>query len=237
MKIIKIISIVSLIFMTAGICYSQSPWTTQISGTTETLNSVSFSGTLNGWVSGNNGIILNTTNGGLNWNIQNSGVNVNLQSICFVNILTGWTVGATGIILKTINGGQVWSIQQSGFPNLTLYSIDFTNALSGFAVGFETDLGPAVAKTTNGGVSWIKLNYDLPAANIFNSVHFPSSSSGWIVTGGGRIYSTANGFILIPQVSGVTGALSSVFFTDNFNGYITGAGGIILRTFNGSTWF
>lgn len=237
MKTIRVFSIISVLLISISCANSQTSWTRQTSGTTETLHSVSFSDAITGWAAGNNGIVLNTSNGGAVWNSQNPGITTNLNSIHFINSSTGWVAGALGIIERTTNGGISWNIQQSGFPNLTLYSVYFTNSLSGFAVGFETDLGPAVAKTTNGGVLWIKLNYDLPAANTFNSVHFPSSSSGWIVTGGGRIYNTANGFILIPQVSGVTSALSSVFFTDNFNGYITGAGGVILRTFNGSTWF
>jgi len=212
-------------------------WSFQNSGTNQNLNSVSFVNSSKGWIAGDNGIILSTTNGGINWVPQNSSTILNLNSVCFVNQSTGWAAGDTGIVVFTSNGGLTWNVQQNGLINVTLHSIFFTNALTGYIVGFEKDLGPTIMKTTNSGTLWTRVNYDLPAANIFNSVHFPTPTEGYVVTGGGKIYTTANGFILNPQTSGVATSLNSVYFINNVNGFIAGDNGVILNTFNGSTWF
>ena len=79
------------------------------------FNSVKFVDINNGWIVGEAGAILNTTNGGLNWNLQLSDTTFSLKSVCFTDVDNGWAVGsnnqAFGIILKTTNGGTTWSSQ------------------------------------------------------------------------------------------------------------------------------
>ena len=67
-----------------------------------------------GWVVGNSGKIINTSNEGTTWSNQNTGVSNNLYSIYFVNTTTGWATGEIGRILKTTNGGSDWISQSSG---------------------------------------------------------------------------------------------------------------------------
>ena len=49
-------------------------WLNQTSGTDEDLKSVYFVDDANGWVVGNMGTILKTTDGGINWLIKPSGI-------------------------------------------------------------------------------------------------------------------------------------------------------------------
>ena len=56
-----------------------------------------------GWVIGDYGTILNTTDGGNNWLIQNSNTSDNLEGIYFSSVSTGYIVGTNGKILKTTN--------------------------------------------------------------------------------------------------------------------------------------
>ncbi len=69
------------------------------------LGSVYFSNTNIGWVVGAYGLILKTTDGGLNWIKLVSGSSKQLQSVRFIDNEIGWAVGAYGKILKTTNGG------------------------------------------------------------------------------------------------------------------------------------
>ena len=84
-------------------------WLNQISGTSGSLESVRFVNSI-GWIAGYNsstgkGIILKTTDGGVNWESQLNKISPWLNSIYILNDLTGWAVGEGGAILKTTNGG------------------------------------------------------------------------------------------------------------------------------------
>lgn len=69
------------------------------------LNAIHFCDSLNGFVVGNNGKILRSTNGGVNWTTQNTPSTVRLTGIHMVNAFTGYICGNSGTILKTTNGG------------------------------------------------------------------------------------------------------------------------------------
>lgn len=66
-----------LIFLISkeGKCQFGPPpgWFNQTSSVSEILMSVNFVNNTTGWIVGYNGVILKTTNGGLNWNNQVSG--------------------------------------------------------------------------------------------------------------------------------------------------------------------
>lgn len=123
----------------ATLAIGTSHWSRQLTGNTSQLNSVYFIDSLNGWAVGNAGIILHTTDGGVNWNEQNfnsyptqistGGVNSilrgrTLYDVHFIDNQTGWAVGNANyyysgysywtydfpVILKTSNGGATWSL-------------------------------------------------------------------------------------------------------------------------------
>ncbi len=54
---------------------------------------------------GTGGVILRTTNAGLQWTTQPSGTINDLYGVNFINANTGTAVGIGGAILKTTNGG------------------------------------------------------------------------------------------------------------------------------------
>ena len=83
-------------------------WVIQPSGTTNGLNSVSFTDRYIGTVVGNNGTILRTTNGGQSWIKQVSGTTNDLNDISFIGANNGIAVGNSGVILKTTDGGVNW---------------------------------------------------------------------------------------------------------------------------------
>jgi len=117
------------------------------------LYSVQFTDSNRGWIVGDLGIIILTTDGGTNWDFAASGTTDDLRSVHFINEITGWAVGEDGTILKSSNGGVNWSSDTSGTRGW-LYSVHFTDYNSGcWAVGE----GGAILHTTNSGTIPVEL--------------------------------------------------------------------------------
>ena len=71
------------------------------------LEKVFFIDDLNGWVVGDSGLVLKTTNGGLDWIELSNNINEKLYSVYFESPLLGWAVGKN-IIYVTSDGGLNW---------------------------------------------------------------------------------------------------------------------------------
>jgi hypothetical protein len=87
--------------------------------TPQVLRSIYFSTSTTGWAVGINGIILKTTDSGINWQKQVSPTNNHLFSVCFTSPTTGWIVGDYGTILKTNDGGGITSVNNAGNSIIT----------------------------------------------------------------------------------------------------------------------
>lgn len=121
-------------------------WSTMVSGTTNTLNSVFFIDSIHGWCAGSSGLILRTKNGGTSWEKLTSGIYNTIYGLQFINKKVGYAAGDYGKILRTTDGGDTWSLL-TGMTSNTLYSLWFTDTNTGYAVGkYGT-----ILKTTNGG--------------------------------------------------------------------------------------
>jgi len=115
-----------------------------------------------GWISGDSGIIIKTTNGGISFDVYNTGITNKSESIFFVNNNTGWATALEvkpdssefpgTIILKTTNGGMNWTHTMYPDTNVYLPVITFTDPVNGFMGGY----GSTIVYTTNAGVSWEK---------------------------------------------------------------------------------
>jgi len=203
-------------------------WKAQVSGTTAGLVSIFFIDTNTGWVSGQQGKILKTTNGGANWTGQTVGV-FNLNSIFFTDPNTGWVCGRFGTIFKTTDGGTNWITQTSGTQQ-TLLSIFFIDSNNGWVCGSNG----RIFKTTDGGTNWI--SQTLPITSSLNSIFFIDLNTGWICGTGGVIFKTTNGGTnWTTQASGTIAGLASIFFTDANNGWTCGTDGEIRNTIDGGT--
>ena len=76
--------ILLLIVFIQNICFPQSGWIEQVSGTTQNLTSIFFTDINNGFIIGNAGTLLKTTDGGTTWNPQSLGTTANLKTISFL---------------------------------------------------------------------------------------------------------------------------------------------------------
>jgi photosystem II stability/assembly factor-like uncharacterized protein len=107
----KFILLFSLNVILFNVGHSQT-WTTLTSQTTQNLWGVSFVDANTGYVCGDSGTILKTTNGGTTWTPLNSGTKHQFAEIYFFDANTGFVgswMDAGGIIYKTTNGGTSWT--------------------------------------------------------------------------------------------------------------------------------
>lgn len=161
-KKMLLILIISIFFIQQDI-FSQGYWIKTTTPTSTNLKSIFFLDSLKGWVAGDSGIILFTSNGGQNWQIQQSNVNTTIHNIYFIDSLHGWGLtwhqnahGPRGTtFLKTSNGGLSWSIEQYPKDFTFLYSIIFKDTSNGWVCGYPG----SILKTSNGGLEWQEVKF------------------------------------------------------------------------------
>ena len=126
----------------------------------ESYNSIYMVNNNTGWAVGSPGIIVNTTDGGLNWNYQsNPDISKrDLNDEFYLNASEGWTVGTDGIILHTTNGGALWKIEGAGITTNMLRAVHFTSSKNGYILGNNKTL----LKYTL--ITGIKENGQIPAS-------------------------------------------------------------------------
>jgi photosystem II stability/assembly factor-like uncharacterized protein len=103
----------------------------------ESYNSIYMVNNNTGWAVGSLGIIVNTTDGGINWNYQSNPdiSNRDLNDVFFLNASEGWAVGTGGVILHTTNGGTLWTIEGAGMTTNMLRAVQFTSPTNGYVLG------------------------------------------------------------------------------------------------------
>jgi photosystem II stability/assembly factor-like uncharacterized protein len=149
---LNIMLLIGLMFFSKAY-YAQ--WSPQISGTVQDLNEVFFPVADTGYIVGNKGTVLKTTNGGLNWNPLNLGVSVDLNELFFLNSQEGWLVGDSGTVAHTSNGGNTWHISYlDSAASMHLHSVYALNSNDLLVGGFNTASNIPIYKSTNGCQSW-----------------------------------------------------------------------------------
>lgn len=221
-KIVTKLSI--LLFIMCHIATANAQWVAQTSGTTNDLNNVRFIDNNTGWVVGDKGTILKSTNGGADWTDQTIGLPVNLYALSLVNSTTGYASGDLFRNLKTTNGGITWNGISYSITN-TVKSIHSFSAANVVGVGNNV-----IFRTTNSFsnvTTW-------GSFGIQNCL-FYVASTGWTVGNTGRIYKLTGAISFTNQISGTTEDLLGVHFISTSIGYIVGKNGTMLKTTNGGT--
>lgn len=236
--------LLSLALVLAGL-NSSAQWELLQPPTPYSLSSVAFTDVDTGYVVGDYGTILKTTNGGTTWDDQFSETDQYLASVCFPEANAGFAIGNNGTILKTTNGGTSWDSLPSG-TTANLTSVCFPEANTGYVIG---DYG-TILKTTDAGTSWDSLS----SGTVINlaSVFFIDTDTGYAIgTDGGGWFTYVT--MLRTTDGGITWndsslwvyyvlTLNSVYFTDANIGYFAGGGysepgafGTIMTTDGGIT--
>jgi photosystem II stability/assembly factor-like uncharacterized protein len=139
-----------------------------------------------GFVTGSDGYILYTNDGGNSWFTVDPGTSSHLFGVSFIDRYTGWLSGQNGTILKTTDGGLTWSFQISNSMAI-LTSIKALDSLHAWAVGFAG----TVLRTADGGNSWHP--QQVSTNNNLRNVVFPTNTTGYISGENNTLFKTTNG--------------------------------------------
>jgi len=225
--------------------YANAQWISQNSNTTEHLNCLSFVDSLHGWIVGNNGTILCTTNSGNNWLIQNAGVTTELNGVSFCDMLNGWVVGDGGTILRTNDGGNNWEkIFNDTLHYVRNYKVQCLSPSTvfilrdKFAGDYWTD--ERIWRTLDSGTTWDDITPIMGLNGELRDMQFLNPSLGWICGSGGfRIFTTPfqNYWSWSNSTFSVINyPLIRISFDDSLHGWIADIGKLFGTTNGGQSW-
>lgn len=184
------------------------------------LKGASFFNRYIGFVTGSNGQLYCTHNGGNTWTLVGTGVSNDLHSVRLIGNAI-FITGSNGYISVSYNGGTSWNTFSTGTSN-TFYGASFTNASYGFVVGSN-----GIAYRYSGG-SWYP--YYLGSYHFYGV--FAYGNVAYCVGSGGSIYRYSGGSWVACN-SGTGNTFYDVYFRNENYGFAVGQGGLICRTTNG----
>ena len=124
------------------------------SGVTVDLYDVDFSDSNNGFIVGDSGTVLKTTDGGDSWEAIKLEIDLPLYCVKLLN-KNDIFIGGPKIILKSNNGGEIWS-NTNVYGNI--FDIFFNSNKIGYAIGgyyiTNSTLG-VIYRTENKGEEWL----------------------------------------------------------------------------------
>jgi photosystem II stability/assembly factor-like uncharacterized protein len=183
--------------------------------------SVEFEDEKRGFIVGDEGLILATTDGGFSWEEQKSGVNVQLFHLS-IRGKEGWVVGTGGTIIHTSDAGKNWYPQRSGTDS-DLNRVFLITEKIGLVTGDKGTL----LRTDNAGATWQKM--DVGVSEPLFGMSFIDKKTGWVVGYQGRVIRTYDGGLhWVDQDSATSTDLFSVSFREN-RGYAIGRDGLLMR--------
>lgn len=136
----------SLVFYSSVTVFGQ--WSAATSGTTNNLNGGYLLDSGAGFVVGDAGTILKTTDAGMTWSPLTSGTTNALYDVYFFDATQGVVVGEQGLILRTTDGGAGWQGVTSRVKD-ALRSVSFSG-MNGISGGDSQD----ILYSTDAGASW-----------------------------------------------------------------------------------
>ena len=118
------------------------------------LYGVFFSDASKGWITGMDGIIARTVDGGETWRKLDTGTMRPIFSIT-VRGDKGWAVGDRGQLLLSSDGGTIWTLRKDIMKTrFWMRDLDFNNAGQGWIVGAFG----AILRTDDSGKTWKQLS-------------------------------------------------------------------------------
>ena len=203
-------------------------------------NAISYDGA-NIWFAGDLGIIQNmplkdSILQPISSHVPSNDTTLSFLSVHFSDADTGLILGlrpGRTNLLRTTNSGRHWE-EIMPIGDSTSYPIDFCTmgASSIWVVGYSG----LVAKSTNAGREWIRLDADT-GGNSYYSVHFSDSLTGSILAdiGNGQtmLLRTGNGGIDWDSVSSFQTRRRKIYFKDSWHGWSIGSEPALLVTHDG----
>lgn len=179
------------------------------SGVATSLRGMSIVSDQVAWVSGSNGHIGRTVDGGKNWDwIKPEGY----EKLDFRDIeafdadkAIAVNAGSPAYILMTVDGGKTW---KESYKNLDtaifLDGMDFWNDQRGIVFGDPINSKMQLLRTIDGGVSWSDISENLQAKMGVGEAAFAASGSTIQVKGNGKVWIATGG------------RTSNIYYSSNF---------------------
>jgi photosystem II stability/assembly factor-like uncharacterized protein len=226
-KIMKTILLIYFSLLSFFALNAQEQWKTVfVKRGANVFNDITFTDSLNGFVVGQGGVILRTTDSGNKWDSLNSGTSQTLCSVSFVNKNIGYTCGYNGTILKTIDAGKTWVLQKT----LTTDYLKCIKALSVDTV-YAFGRNGRMLTTTDGGKCWNFLKritfQDINYVHFYNPKTFIISASTRLDTS--VIYKTKDAGLSWKTVNPENNFTTKLFLFDSI-GYAVGYYNKIYKT-------
>jgi len=195
--------------------------------TQENLTDIAFPGYDTGWVTGENGELFRTIDGGETWTRQTTHTEESLNATAFLDSRTGWAVGAGGTVIVTSDGGETW---QAAVPGPAVDLWDVTVSPTG-AVWIVGSAGTVLYRTWS-GIKWTEIPSGV--TDDLQEIAFITREIGWIVGSGGTILQTVDGGMTWHrQISGTGQSLRCIFPLDTARVFVAGNDAVILNTYSG----
>ncbi len=231
---IKISSLL-LLWLFCTVAYPQGTWEKIDVPTHQYLKSVCFVDSLYGWIAGDSGVILHTTDGGSTWMQQDTHAANDVEDLFFLNRNLGWastfnytSVPYGTILLKTTNGGNTWVSQPFPKENIFVTCILFTDSLHGWVGGKPH----ALMRTSDGGNSWTQAAIDTSTLAFFPvlCIQFYNDQYGYASGGmfdiAGVTWHTSNGGELWYAIDATNAPADEVHGLHIFDSiHVMGSGG------------
>ncbi len=107
-----------------------------------------------GWISGMDGIIIKTKDGGTTWKRLTEKSDFTIYQVTVIKD-KGWAIGAKGSYLSSIDGGNSWILKDDMLgTKFWLRDMSFTEDLHGWIVG----AAGLIITTDNGGNTWKRIS-------------------------------------------------------------------------------
>ena len=204
-------------------------------GTNENLNKIYFTNDTTGFITGDNGLLLKTLNGGDTWETITSDAQHDLQTISFANEDVGYING-----LKTTDGGATWTSQ----PTSEIYGFMYAYNENRIMAGHGSMFDGSIYESNDGGLSWL-LHWGHPGLSMFNDCDFLNPNEGYLSSWyAGHLFKTVDSGanwseIVIDEVDGnawISDDYRSVAFPSQDFVLVSHEDGLLKTLDAGDTW-
>lgn len=201
----------------------------------EIFYSVTFLDSLHGWLGGEKGKLIGTSDGGLNWN--DATIDTPLTSNRPIKKIRFWSpqfgIAAGGerefaaVFRRTTNGGASWKVIRTGSDAVNDFQFIDSSTLVG--VGGGLDEGAITSRSIDSGLTW---NFQLAGTwGIIAAVDFCTSSEGFapVLAAQEYLHTLDSGKTWTPYQTPDHLSVTDIDFIDEHHGFMVGDSGSVYR--------